>query len=75
MSKGYIVSLAQSLSITNGINFLRESLERKEITEENKKYLTGMMGKLKDLYSVNAMELRMLTMAGEIYCLTNSPRE
>jgi hypothetical protein len=73
MDMGYAASLEQSLSIANEINFIRESLEKREIPEDYRIYLERMMTELQSMHSVTAMELRLLTGAGQIYGLTKAP--
>jgi hypothetical protein len=73
MDRGYVASLEQSLAIAGEINFIRESLDKKDIPEYYREYLKKMMDGLQSIYNFSAMELRLLTIAGQRYGLTNAP--
>lgn len=75
MDRGYVASLEQSLVVANEINLIKESLNKKDIPEDCRTYLKKMMDGLKQIYNVSAIELRLITMAGQRYGLTNAPED
>jgi len=75
MDRSYIASLEQSLAVANEINLIKESLDKEDIPDYYRKYLKKMMDGLQQIYNFSAMELRLITIAGQRYDLTNCPKD
>ena len=74
IDKCYVASFEQSLAIAKEISEVRRKLAKKDISEDEKRDLMEMIYKFTEMYTVSAMESRLLIMAGQEYGLTNVPK-
>lgn len=73
MDRAYVASFEQSMALSNEINFIKDSLNKKDLAEDSRKYLNEMAEGLQNVYHFSSMQLRLIAIAGQKYGLTNAP--